>query len=184
MYAFSFAALTAAIVCICGREGVRVARLAAAFGSALPLLAAVGLGLGLGVTIAAWAGLWLGSLLDVQARLIVLGAALALCAVAISILRAPAAPVEPTRSAGAIVLVVLAGHVSGGAALLALGFAVGFASPLHAGLGAFTGAMASLALAATLAGHWEERLPLSRLRILGTGALAGGAAMMLWHGFS
>ena len=180
MPAFYFAMLTAAIACICGREGVRVARLSAALGSPALLLAAVAIGLGLAVTIGGWAGALIAPTMPPRGKLFLLAIALAVTGLEIALLRAPAQPLEPTRSAGAIVLVVLAAQLTGAAGFLAFAFAVAFGPPLLAAAGAFLGAILPLAVSAVAASEWTRAMPLRLLRWLGSGALLGGGAMMAW----
>ena len=180
MPAFYLAMLTAAIACICGREGVRVARLSAALGSPAPLLAAVAIGLGLAVSIGGWAGDLIAPSMPPKGKLFLLAIALAVTGLEIALLRAPSQPSEPTRSAGAIVLVVFAAQLTGAAGLLTFAFAIAFGPPLLAAVGAFLGAILPLAVAAIMAQDWTRAMPVRLLRWLGSGALLGGGAIMAW----
>ena len=180
MPAFYFAMLTSAITCICGREGVRVARLSAALASPAPLLAAVAIGLGLAVTIGGWAGDLIAPTLPSRGKLFLLAIALLVTGLEVALLRAPAQPMEPTRSAGAIVLVVLVAQLTGAAGFLAFALSVAFGPPLLASVGAFLGAILPLTVSAVAADDWTRTIPISLLRWLGSGALLGGGAMMAW----
>ena len=103
--------------------------------------------------VAAWAaGVWVS----------VLGSLLLL-------IRSRAAPAEPTRSLGAMALVLFAGQITDAARFFVLALAVATGAPVLAAMGGALGSGAVLTAAWALGGGWE-RLPLRAIRLASSGA--------------
>ncbi|WP_341712873.1 hypothetical protein [Erythrobacter sp.] len=75
-------------------------------------------------------------------------------------------PEEPTRSLGAIAIVLFARQLTDASRFLVAAFAVFFASPSLAGFGGALGGGAAVALGWAMGEDLERRLPLRRLRIV------------------
>jgi hypothetical protein len=85
---------------------------------------------------------------------------------------------EPTRSLGAIALVLLAGQVTDAARFLVLALSVATGNAVLAAAGGALGSGAVLTLAWTLGSEWEARLPLAAIR-LALGGLFRLAALIV-----
>jgi hypothetical protein len=75
------------------------------------------------------------------------------------------APAEPTRSLGAIALVLLAEQVADAARFFVLALAVATGAPPLAAAGGALGSGAVLTAAWMLGRDWEARLPLKAIRL-------------------
>ena len=151
---------------------MRVARLAQAHGSALGVMLAIVPAALLACALAGYFAAGIAPLLDSEARRWVVVGALALAGAEVLVLRAAAAPREPTHSVGATMLVLWAALLSGASGLLVLALGVATAAPWLAGAGGALGTAAALALAATLGPDWENA-PLAWIR------RAGGSVLLL-----
>lgn len=170
------ALLALALVTLAGREAVRVARLAQALRHSAVLLLACWLAVATGLGLAAWLGAGIAARLHPDAKTMLVAFALGLAGLELLWQRAPRQPDEPTRSFGAIVLVLAAGQLTGSGGLLAMALAGSAGLPVLAGVGGVAGAGAVLTAAWAMADEWE-RLPQRALR-LGVAALLLLAALV------
>lgn len=170
MPSFFLALLTTALATLAGREAVRVARLAAGLGSGAGLLVAAWLAAALAAALAAWLGARIAAGLHPDAKAMLVAFALLLAGIELLVMRNPPKPEEPTRSFGAIALVLAAGQLTGAAGLLAFALAAASGVPLLAGAGAALGIGAALTCAWALAEGWEG-LPLRPIRYAVAGLL-------------
>lgn len=182
MPAFFLAFLAALSLTAAGREGVRSARLSAGFappaGAPPGLLLALWLSAIATSALAAWAGALLAPQLPGAARQMFVALALLVAAVELVLLRAPRAPAEPTRSMGAILLVLLASQLTDSTRLVVAALALATGEPLLAAAGGALGSGAALTLAALGGASWEKRLPLRPLAIALAAALLLAAAVI------
>lgn len=181
MPSFFLALLAAAAATLAGREGVRVARLSAALGARAGLLTACWLACAFGSGVAAWLGARIAAPLGPDAKAMLVAMALLLAAGELALLRLGRAPLEPTRSFGAIALVLGAAQLTSAAGFVVLALATVAPMPGLAALGGTMGAGAALTAAWSAGGEWETRLPLRALRwgiaaLLLLAALATGLA--------
>ena len=187
MTAFFLSFLAAMILCAAGRDGVRVARLAAGSGPATGLGAAPGLMIAIWLgalaasALAAGAGAWLAPQMPGPAREMMVALALGLAAVELLVLKPGRAPAEPTRSTGAILIVLASAQITDSARLVIAALAVLTREPWLVAAGGTLGSGAALTLTALAGGEWERRLPLRALAI-GLAALLLLAALII--GFS
>lgn len=159
-----------------GREAVRVARLSAALGPGKALLTACWAACVAGCALSAWLGSGLAAQLAPDAKRMLVAIALLLAGAELAVLRPARAPLEPTRSFGAIVLVLAAAQLTSAAGFLVLALAGAMATPWLVAAGGAIGSGAVLSAAWSTGQEWERRLPLKALR-LGTAALLIGAAL-------
>ena len=169
---FFLALFAAAAASLAGREAVRVARLSAALGARAALLTACWLG----ARIVGW--------IAQDARAVLVPVALLLAAGELALLRPARAPAEPTRSFGAIAIVLGTAQLTSAAGLLTLTLAASSAVPQLTALGGALGSGAVLTAAWRAGREWEARLPLLTLRWAVAGLLLLSAlATGLWgHG--
>jgi hypothetical protein len=161
---FFLALIAAAAATLAGREAVRVARLSAALGAGAGLLAACWLACALGSGVAAWLGARIAAQLVPDAKAMLVAIALLLAAGELALLRPARAPVEPTRSFGAIALVLGAAQLTAAAGFLVLALAAAAPLPELAALGGAIGGGAVLTAAWNTGAAWETRVPLRPLR--------------------
>ncbi|MGC1269252.1 MAG: hypothetical protein WA842_01505 [Croceibacterium sp.] len=157
------ALLALSLVTLAGREAVRVARLAVALAQSWVLLLACWLAVATGLGLAAWLGAGIAARLHPDAKTMLVAFALGLAGLELLWQRAPRQPDEPTRSLGAITLVLAAGQLTGSGGLLMLAMAGSAGVPLLAGIGGVAGAGAVLTGAWAMADQWEP-LPLPLIR--------------------
>lgn len=175
---FFLALLAATLATLAGREAVRVARLSAAHRGGAPVLVAGWLACIIAAALAGWLGAMIGAGLAPEAKAMLLALALLLAGAELLILRPGRAPEEPTRSFGAVLLVLAAAQVTAAAGFLVLALAAATGAPLLAAAGGALGSGAVLTAAWSLANEWESRLPLGLLR-RGVAALLLVAALAL-----
>ncbi|HEU4651455.1 MAG TPA: hypothetical protein VFS49_08570 [Croceibacterium sp.] len=157
--------IAAALVTLAGREATRVARLSAALGASLVLFAACWLAALVACALAASAGAALAAELAPETRAAFVAVALAVAAVELLVLRPAAAPAEPTRSFGAVALVLVTAQLVAGAGLPVLAAAVWSGSPWPAAAGGALGTGAVLSLAWRIGRAWNpRRVPLALVR--------------------
>ncbi|MXO73143.1 hypothetical protein [Alteraurantiacibacter buctensis] len=161
-----------------GRDSVRVAHLSAKLGAGAGLLAAIWISALAASALAVVAAGLMAPLLPGAARQMLVAFALALAALELALRRAPRAPAEPTRSAGAMLVVLLAAQITDGARLIVLALALATKVPLAAAAGGALASGAALTLAALAGAAWPawQRLRLVRLVIA---ALLLGFAVVL-----
>jgi hypothetical protein len=168
---FFLAMIAAALATLGGREAVRVARLSAALGAGTGLLAACWLGCLVACGLSAWLGSEIAGQLGAEAKSMLVAIALLVAGIELAVLRPGPAPAEPTRSFGAILLVLGAAQLTAAAGFLVFALAAATALPSLAAAGGAIGSGAVLSAAWGLGGEWEARLPLSVLRYAVAGAL-------------
>ncbi len=151
MSGFFLALMACLAVLLPGRDAVRVAQLAERLGAGTGLFAAVWLSALATSALAAWMATLLTPLAPGPARQMLVAFALALGALELVVRGSPRRPEEPTRSSGAMLLVLLASQITDGARLLVLALALATAEPVMVAAG---GALASglVLTAAALAG--------------------------------
>lgn len=176
MVSFVAALLLGAAVTLCGREAVRVARLAAGLGAATGLLVAACVAAVASTVVVFWVGSGLAGLGGEFRRFVL--AALAV-GVAAQLLwwRAPPQPREPTRSFMAIVTVLVVAQCCDAARLVLLAFLLAGMPGLPSAWGVGMGSLVVIIAACFCGPRWEERLPLAAFRrvmglVLGAGAIA------------
>lgn len=170
MPAFFLTFLAVAAAMLAGKDAVRVARLRAALGWGGPLLATVLVAALGGAALAAWIAGGLAPLIPADYRPVVVAVALGLAGLEV-LLRSPAeTPKEPTRSMGAITLVLLLGMVTDASGFIILSLAIATGAPLYAAAGGALGAIVVLGSAIVAAEDWQH-LPLRMLRYIVGGGL-------------
>jgi len=172
---FFLALLAAAAAAFGGREAVRVARLSAALGGGLPLLGAGWLACVIASLVAAQLGAAVAAGLAPEAKAMLVAIALLLAAAELLVLRPGRAPAEPTRSFGAVLLVLGAAQLTAAAGLLVFALAGATGVPWLAAAGGALGSGAVFTAAWSLAAEWEARLPLRLLRYGAAGLLLAAA---------
>ncbi len=156
-----------------GRDQVRVARLAAVLGPGPGLLAAIWLSAIASSVAVASVAAFLDPGLPPAVRRMFVALVLALAAFELLVRRAPPAPAEPTRSTGAILIVLLAAQLTDSARLLVLAVALATGDVWLAATGGAFGSGLALTVAALVGAGWEQRIPLRPL------ALGVAAALLL-----
>lgn len=169
MPAFYLALIAALVATLAGRETVRVARLSDGLGAGVPLLAVVWVASIASSAFAGWIGSALADQLNPAGKAMLVALALGLAAIELLVLRPPKAPREPTRSAGAVLLVLLAAQSTDAARLIVMALAASTGAPWLAGAGGAIGSGIGLTVAVLAGSELEARLPLGVLR----GTVAG-----------
>lgn len=172
MDGFLLSLLLVFVLSIGGRDQWLVAHWADALGQGAPLLALATLTSALSAGVMAWVGAEFAALLPRRAAQMLVAFA---CAAAAFELLWPVkvkAPNEPTRSLGAIGIVLLARQIGDGARFAVFALAAWTAVPLTVGLGGAMAGAAAVGLAWSLGADALARWPLRALRIgLGVGLL-------------
>jgi hypothetical protein len=161
---FFLALIAAATATLGGREAVRVARLSASLGAGMGLLAACWLGCLLASALSAWLGAKIAAQLVPEAKTMLVAIALLLAGLELMVLRPGRVPAEPTRSFGAILIVLGAAQLTAAAGFLVFALAGATGMPWLAGVGGAMGSGAVLTGAWSLGAEWEARLPLGTVR--------------------
>lgn len=170
MPSFFLAFIASALVIGVGRDGLRVARLAAAHGSAGVLYVAILIASIIYASAAAWLAGAMGDILQGPAASLFVAIALGISGLEVLVLKPTKQPTEPTRSLGATLLVLIAALLTGAAGFLVMALAVLGKAPLFTAAGGAAGAIAVLCGAAMAAQDWEK-LPLLPMRIAGASLL-------------
>jgi hypothetical protein len=178
MPALFLALLTSALAMLAARPTLLTARLAEALGARAGLLAACWITAIATSAVAGWGGAWLGPQMAPAAKGMFVALALAISGLELLFLRARAKPGEPTRSLGAIFLVLLAEQVTDAARFFVLALAVATAGPSLAAAGGALGSGVVMTAAWAAGGAWEARLPLTAIRF-GVGGLFVLAAVIV-----
>jgi len=97
--------------------------------------------------------------------------ALLLAALELFFLRARAAPKEPTRSTGAILLVLLTGQLTDATRFLVLALAVATGDMVLTAAGGAVGSGVALTAACIAGAQWDRRVPERRLALAAGGVL-------------
>ncbi|MFA6219760.1 MAG: hypothetical protein WC692_08260 [Erythrobacter sp.] len=165
MTSLLFAIVASFLAATGARDQLLVAALRERLGPSAALLA-VALASSAGTAaIAAWLGGRLALALSQDAATMFVAIALLLAAFECAWPGRFRKPVEPTRSLGAIAIVLFARQLTDAARFLVLALAAAFASPPLAGLGGAVGGGAAVALGWAMGGELERQLPLRRLRV-------------------
>jgi hypothetical protein len=171
MPALFLALLTSALAMLAARPTLQTARLAAALGSSAGLLVACWTTAIATSALAGWGGAWLSpQMASAAAKGMFVAFALALSGIELLFLRSRAKPGEPTRSLGAMLIVLAAEQVTDAARFFVLALSVATAGPVLAAAGGALGSGAVLTAAWAVGGAWERRLPLTAIRF-GVGGL-------------
>lgn len=179
MPAFFLTFVAVAAAMLAGRDAVRVARLRAALGWGGPLLVTAVIAALAGAALAAWIAGELAPLIPAAFKPIIVAVAIGLAGLEVLLRVPPAQPKEPTRSMGAITLVLLLGMVTDASGFTILALAIATGEPLLAAAGGAFGALVVL-VGAIVAGQDWQHLPLSALRrIVGSGLLLAAAAIVI-----
>ena len=141
-----------------------MARLSAAFGHGTALLAACWIACVVACALAAWLGTRIARELSPAANTMLVALALLLAALELALLRPERAPDEPTRSFGAVVIVLVAGQATAATGFLVFVLAAATAAPWFAATGGALGGGGVLTAAWAMGGAWEVRLPLGVVR--------------------
>jgi putative Ca2+/H+ antiporter (TMEM165/GDT1 family) len=148
-----------------GRDQLIVARLTEAHVQSLQLLVVGVLCAGLAAAVLAWAGMTVAQLLPPRAANMLVAFALAVAAAELvwPVRQKPLA--EPTRSLGAIAVVLLARQLGDAARFAVFAFATQATYPATSIIGGALGGGATIALGWMLGDELEERLPLRAIRL-------------------
>ncbi len=177
MPAFFLTLVAVAAAMLAGRDAVRVARLRAGLGWVAPLLLTILMAALAGAGLAAWIAQELSPLIRPHVKPLVVALALALAAGEVLLRSAPGTPREPTRSMGAITLVLLLGMVTDASGFIILSLAIATGEPVLAASGGALGAVLVLG-AAVFAGDDWMALPLRTMRMVVGAALLAAAAVI------
>lgn len=179
MSAFFLTFVAVAAAMMAGRDAIRVARLRASLGWVAPLLFTVLLAALAGAGLAAWIAQELSPLIRPRVKPLVVGLALALAAGEVLLRSASKSPREPTRSMGAITLVLLLGMVTDASGFIILSLAIATGEPLLAASGGALGAILVLGSAVAAGDDWQA-LPLGQIRItVGVALLVAAMAIVV-----
>ena len=159
------ALLASALATLGTRQARLVARLSASLGASAGLLAVCWLTAAAASAVAAWGGGLVAPVLTGAGKTMFVAAALAVAAIELAWPMRRKPPAEPTRSLGAIALVLFAGQVTDAARFLVLALSVATGNAVLAAAGGALGSGAVLTLAWTLGPEWEARLPLAAIRL-------------------
>lgn len=169
MPALFLALLTSALAMLGGRSARLVARMAEALGGSAGLLLTGWLCAIATSALAAWMGAWLAPQMPPAGKAMFVALALGLAAIELLVTRDRPAPAEPTRSLGAVALVLIAAQATDAARFFVLALAVATAEPGLAAAGGALGSGAVLTVAWALGGEWDARLPHRALRLAVSG---------------
>lgn len=147
-----------------GRDQWLVARWAEGLGRSIPLLLTGIACATLSAALMAWAGAEFAALLPRRAAQMLVAFALALAAFELAWPVRPPAPREPTRSFGAIAIVLAARQVGDAARFAIFALAAGASLPATAALGGALGGAGAIALGWSLGADGLGRFPLTILR--------------------
>jgi len=179
MPAFFLTFIAVAFAMLAGRDASRVARLRTSLGWGGPLLVTVMLAAFAGAALAAWIAGELAPLIPPQFKPVVVAVALGLAGLEVLLRAAPKQAKEPTRSMGAITLVLLLGMVTDASGFTILSLAIATGEPLLAAAGGALGALVVL-VGAIVAGEDWQALPLKMLRlVVGCGLLLSAVVTFL-----
>ncbi|RKF21790.1 hypothetical protein D6851_07150 [Altericroceibacterium spongiae] len=179
MSAFFLAFLSCLGMTFAGREQVLVARLSGRLGQGRGLLVLVWLS-SIGTSaLAAWLAKSMTPLLVPTARQLFVGFALGLAGLDLLLGRQRRLPVEPTRSLGAIGLVLFTGQLTDSARFLILALSVLTGAPFWVASGGIIGSGAALTVAWMAGEFWEKRLPLRVFQYVAGGLFLLASVMVL-----
>lgn len=156
--------LAAALAMAGGRQARLVAGLSGKLGAGLGLLATCWLAAAASSAFAAWLGTTLALSFGAAAKQMFVAFALGAAGIELALTRSRKAPAEPTRSLGAVALVLLVGQLFDAARFLVLAMAIATGMPMLAATGGALGSGAVLTSAWAMGAEWESRLPLTVVR--------------------
>ncbi|WP_147366941.1 hypothetical protein [Aurantiacibacter zhengii] len=181
MPAFFLTFVTVAAAMVAGRDALRVARLRATLGWTGPLIVTVVLAALAGAALAAWIARGLAPLIPADFKPVVVAVALGLAGLEVLLRTPPETPREPTRSIGAITLVLLLGMVTDASGFIILSLAIATGEALLAAAGGALGALTVLSGAIVAAQDWQA-LPLKTMRrVVGTGLLLAAVVIVIYN---
>lgn len=163
---FFIALVLAFLTAIGGRDQLLIARLRAANGSrgGLPLLVTgIACALATGALVA-WVGCYVDAMISDAAETMLVAFALGLAGLELLWTTREKRLLEPTRSLGAIALVLLARQVSDGPRFVIFALAANSGAPLLTGIGGALGGAIAIVVGWSLASRLE-RLPLRPIRL-------------------
>lgn len=164
MTAFLFALLATIAAGIGARDQLLVAALRDRLGQNLSLLVTGMATAAAAAGVAAWAGTLIGSTLSNDAATMFVAIAMLVAAVECALPVKPPTPLEPTRSLGAIAIVLFARQLTDAARFLVLAIAATYAAPEMAAVGGALGGAAIIAGAWLLGAEALGALPLRTIR--------------------
>lgn len=147
------------------RDQLLVAHLRERLGSSPGLLLVALASSAATAVLAAWAGMQLGERLAVGAATMFVAIALLVAAGELAWPWRRKLPQEPTRSLGAIFVVLFIGQITDAARFLVLALAVALASPEMSGLGGAIGGGAAVATGWAMGAELPRLLPLRAIRL-------------------
>ena len=165
MTSLLFAMVASFLTATGARDQLLVARLAGVLGASTPLLVVALASSAVTAGIAAWAGAWLARTMSEDAATMFVAIALLLAAVECAWPNREKTPREPTRSLGALAIVLFARQLTDASRFLVAAFAVVFAYWPLAGLGGALGGGGAVAVGWSLGLALEDKLPLRAIRI-------------------
>jgi putative Ca2+/H+ antiporter (TMEM165/GDT1 family) len=168
---FLFSLLLVFALATGGRDQWLVARWADALGQRASLLALGVMTSTLAAALMAWVGAAFAAQLPLRAAQMLVAFALAIAAFELSWPVQQDKPREPTRSLGAIAIVLAARQVGDGARFAIFAFAAGASLPATAALGGAIGGAAAIAFGWSAGSAGLARLPLVLLRRILAGCL-------------
>ncbi len=173
MDGFLLALLLVFALAMGGRDQLMVAQWTSALGQSAALLVLAVLVSCISAGAMAWVGAEFAALLPRRAAQMLVAFALGIAAFELALPVRLKAPQEPTRSLGAIGIVLLARQIGDGARFAVFALAAWTAVPITAGLGGALGGAAAVAAGWGLGAETLARWPLRIVRL----ALAGGLAL-------
>ena len=172
MSPFFLALLSTGLASFGGRDQLLVAQLAGRLGPSRILLAIAWFASAFTAALAALAGMGIALLLPPAAKAMLAGFALLAGAVEMAWPWRWRRTEEPTRSAFAILIVLIAAQIGDGARFLVLAVAVATGEPVLAAFGGALGGGAALTLGWAQGAAWGKGDRLRRLRLMIAGILA------------
>ena len=164
MSAFLLALVATLLASTGGRDQRLVAQLSERMNAPVPLLIAAGASAIVAAMIAAAFGEALALLLPSAAKTMLVAFALILAAIELAWPILQRDPAEPTRSVFAVILVIVARQIGDGPRFLILAIAAAYGSPWMAGAGGALGGAAALALGWAVGAQLYARWPLRAVR--------------------
>lgn len=161
-----------------GRDQWLVAHWSGALGRSLPLVCLAIACAALSAAAMAWVGAELAAILPARARQMLIAFAFGLAALELLVPVKTAPPREPTRSLGALAIVLLARQLADGARFAIVALAAAAPLPAAAGLGGALGGAAAMALGWSVGAQRLARWPLDLVR-RGLAACLGIAALFI-----
>jgi putative Ca2+/H+ antiporter (TMEM165/GDT1 family) len=166
MDGFLLALVLVFVLALGGRDQVLVARWAEALGNGLPLLLTAIACAVLSAAAMACVGAEFAALLPRRAAEMLVAFALGFAALELAMPVKAKTPREPTRSLGAIAIVLLARQIGDGARFVVFALAAWASLPLAAGFGGALGGAAAVALGWSVGAAGLARWPLRAVRLV------------------